>query len=516
MRSLIAVIMLSLPASCFGFDTNAVSASFDDVSLAYSNAPATGPLNIYVPAGNVTWTKTLLIDRTNTHLYGAGGGAWSWNGSAFSYTPVAAPTAITTGQGWVRIRAKDCSIGGFIVTNTSSSGSTVLLGLQDGNSSFSQVFSNLFVGSAEKVLGILIAGGTVTGMKQPTNVVVWKNALINARMVFRGDGSSQWGATEWARGFTFGTTNTVFVEDNFLQMTPIASGENMLDWDFGGHSVIRHNVVVDSVLQSHGVNGPDTRGTLAIEAYFNEFYQVDRTVNEGPIHFRGGKNLAYSNTVSGTYSIQGLELDDPVRATWPAVNSHGVSQIHWTRNGNYTNASAIHDGGDGASELIDTSASWTPNEWGNSNYIMFNFTDHSTGFIRSNTATTAYVTLSGGTNNVFNDGDVCIISDGYPSRDQIGVGQDTAFGEFPDQTPQIQMLNYYWGNTSNGTNLAVRVVNGCSRWIIDGRDYTNTVLSYTAVTYPHPLRALYEGQEAQTTPASMRAVRGNVGIGLIR
>lgn len=62
-----------------------------------------------------------------------------------------------------------------------------------------------------------------------------------------------------------------------------------------------------------------------------------------------------------------------------------------------------HTGSDNSAVLIDSTASWSVNEW--VGYTIYNQTDSSVGIISGNTANTISVTLSGGTDNDWDESD---------------------------------------------------------------------------------------------------------------
>lgn len=105
------------------------------------------------------------------------------------------------------------------------------------------------------------------------------------------------------------------------------------------------------------------------------------------------------------------------------------------------------------------------------------------------------------------------VTGGWPCRDQIGRGQDTA-GTFPQA--QASEPAYFWNNKMNGANSPPDVfnctnavkTNGSCADIVAGRDFFTSASTprpgYTAFTYPHPL----QGIATDTTPP----VAGNTGL----
>ncbi len=87
---------------------------------------------------------------------------------------------------------------------------------------------------------------------------------------------------------------------------------------------------------------------------------------------------------------------------------------------------AVQDGGDGQAILTDSNQSWTPDEL--IGLQCFNQTDGSSGIITDNDATTVTVTLTGGADNDFDDGDVIeinnsqmVITSGVTVADNLGL-----------------------------------------------------------------------------------------------
>jgi hypothetical protein len=104
----------------------------------------------------------------------------------------------------------------------------------------------------------------------------------------------------------------------------------------------------------------------------------------------------------------------------------------------------------------------------------------------------------------FTNGDNFTLTKVYPQLDQLGMGSgdliqdiivgtntytyNTAFGtNYATQQiwpREISEPLHYWANTLNGNSVSVQ--SGYPN-VIDGRDLTNSVFSYTTMVYPHPL-----------------------------
>jgi hypothetical protein len=83
------------------------------------------------------------------------------------------------------------------------------------------------------------------------------------------------------------------------------------------------------------------------------------------------------------------------------------------------------------------------------------------------------------------------LANGWPCRDQIGRGKDSALWTTSNPyPPQASEPAYFWNNTVQGGGaLGVSIHNNCDAWIVSGRDYFNDTArpDYTPYPYPHPL-----------------------------
>lgn len=95
------------------------------------------------------------------------------------------------------------------------------------------------------------------------------------------------------------------------------------------------------------------------------------------------------------------------------------------------------------------------------------------------------------------------LPNGWPCRDQIGRGSDTALWTTRNPYPsQLSEPAYFWNNTAPGGGaLSIYVHNKTNAWIVAGRDFfTNTPRpGYAPYPYPHPLT-----QEGSTRPPAPR------------
>ncbi|MFZ2603510.1 MAG: hypothetical protein WAX79_05880, partial [Candidatus Omnitrophota bacterium] len=128
----------------------------------------------------------------------------------------------------------------------------------------------------------------------------------------------------WAEPLGLGTNNAVYVENNsftgtmaFLQIT---------DANYGGRYVFRYNIVNDSYIEAHSLQGYH-RSTRSWEIYNNTLNQV----NHGmwiPMFLRGGTGVVFNNIITGYWSGDGFALDN-VRSftdlSFPPGRCNGIS-----------------------------------------------------------------------------------------------------------------------------------------------------------------------------------------------
>ncbi|MCK4282864.1 MAG: fibronectin type III domain-containing protein [Candidatus Brocadiae bacterium] len=315
----------------------------------------------------------------------------------------------------------------------------------------------------------------------------------------------------WASPCGLGTDRAVYVED--CQFTRTVHG-NAVDTNYGGCYVFRHNVVTDSTTEAHSVQG-DHRAARHWEIYENQFRLANRTAMWTPFFQRGGTGVVFNNTVSGSWTLRAIVLDN-IRS----YDSRGKEARQcdggstWDGNEPIDHGTGVHAGETGAAALTHAGKAWTPDAL--VGFYVYNVTDGSKGEITANTATTVTAALAGGVRNSWDTGDRYSITNGYPSRDQIGRSTDLHL--WTDDTPyppQLLEPAYAWGNTFNGKEMAFVALVDRGRLgmhVQEGRDYFNGTPrpGYRPYTYPHPLVQQFPSApatdtEAPTEPQGLRA-----------
>ncbi len=196
--------------------------------------------------------------------------------------------------------------------NATTSGSATVLLVRGQNV---RIFNNNFVGVLTKVRALTITG-TGSTIPHPTGVA-WHNRFTDARAAdCEGDLVTPYGGCRiWANADTFaalGNGNNWFTEDCRVQKT-VNVGQNMFDMAYGGHVVIRYNLLIDHSIYGHGYDSTGTheRSTLSMEVYGNTIQQVTLSQGDPPVWYNGGYGVVWNNTVTGTWNLNRIQLDYP-------------------------------------------------------------------------------------------------------------------------------------------------------------------------------------------------------------
>ena len=188
----------------------------------------------------------------------------------------------------------------------------------------------------------------------------------------------------------------------------------------GGHLHLAHSFISDMATYGIDINGALRHmqlDSVNIENSSTGLFSGSASSGVGNLvlnscHFEGNTNrdLRLGNGThdiiinGGRFGGVGELVNQSIFHSGDAVN---ISRIHL--NGpEFVRTSGSHDGADNASILTDSSKSWTTNML--VGLTLSNGTDGSSGAIAANTATTITATLSGGTENDWDDGDTYSIT----------------------------------------------------------------------------------------------------------
>lgn len=120
----------------------------------------------------------------------------------------------------------------------------------------------------------------------------------------------------------------------------------------------------------------------------------------------GITNITFTYEARGWYSFQlASTYPDEQGQSIATSLTHAIAYPAQDSGG-----SGVQDGGDNQAILTDSGAAWTPSAF--IGYTVYNLTDGSKGSVTANTATTVTATLSGGTDNDWDNDDQYLIFTG--------------------------------------------------------------------------------------------------------
>ena len=298
------IILMILFQSCKLFsgpeyDILARSTSFEDVQAAVDSAESGNVVRI--PPGSSTWTSRLEIpDDKKIMLLGSGQEA-----TVISSGTSAPSSLINMGGSGSRITNM-----GFQLANDNGNGIRVWgEGWRIDHCRFDNNIEEIIEGVSAR--GYPSYGGCPVGL-------VDHCVFNNTRALVVGD-ASLIAHSIWAEPLGLGTNNAVFFEDCIFNYTIFS---NAIDANYGGRYVFRYNIVNDSYIEAHSLQGTE-RATRSWEIYENTINQVERAV-WAPFFLRGGTGVVFNNTITGTWSSSASIIVDNVR-TFEARGEGGLA-----------------------------------------------------------------------------------------------------------------------------------------------------------------------------------------------
>lgn len=306
---------------------------------------------------------------------------------------------------------------------------------------------------------------------------------------------SGFGDVSWASPATYGTSNALFIENNYIYS---ANDFCAVDIDVGGRVVFRDNTLVGSFFNTHGTEtGQRYRGSRQFEVYNNSFtwgggLQYNNFYTGCDI--RGGSGVVFSNTFVGYWSVAELNYyrgtdNDPNFLPW-----FGATGLRtWDNNGPLlltNNATAT------SNAFVVARATWTSNQWVGA--TAYNYDDQLCGIVVSNNANTMWFRASRSSylQIMFNSGDPVVLHNVYPALDQPGYGSGNLLTNLVSPTPvylsEQSEPAYFWSNSlsymyAKPTTASPDVWSALPNIQLN-RDFYNDIPKpgYTPYQYPHP------------------------------
>lgn len=300
-------------------------------------------------------------------------------------------------------------------------------------------------------------------------------------------GGANYGHGSWADYPYWGSDKFLFIEDcSFMGGT--------IDCYEGARVVVRHNTFQDGQVTSHGTEGQG-RGTKQLEIYNNVF---TFSLRRGGAQIRSGTVVVHDNTYNNF--ADGLDLrayrQVVPRGTWGISSGSNPWDVNSSVLGPVQRGT--HTGANSATTLVDSTKSWTPDEWETVasrkgfSYIIRNITQNHQSVIMSNAQRSITYFLSIPPLR-FDHGDTYEIWKVVTTLDQPGQGKGGLLSGLP-ASPKGWPHNilepcYSWNNKDeDGHELDLHSPHGS---IQEGRDYYNRTRkpNYAPYIYPHPLTA---------------------------
>lgn len=464
----------------------AVTANYSDVLAAYNNTPAGGTL--VIPAGNVQWGTNCLL-FTNVSILGAPG-----------ETVINLTTNASTAFVGVNSTANFYQFSGLIVNPTNPvsadyQGSIIkLTGTWDVNW---DSFTNL--GASLALLMVADCG-----------------VVHNSSFYYQCVGSiaevwgSGYGDTEWSQAVGWGTTNFVTFENDVLSVPPaytnnITGGLPPVDYNNGARLTVRYCNLTNVFIQEHGEDSTGRgRGGLALELYENNFTEFGPRTNQDAITtLRGGTALIWSNNIVGFTGLSSLINFRSTTHFDPFGSANGLNT--WDSNTLVQAASGTATTGSGSQQLVDSSKTWTINQF-TPGYEILDLTQGGTNdptyaIITSNNVNTIFCTQISHNNQFFSPavGDSYAIYQVLKALDQVGTAgpsdliADVVGGDgIPSNTvthatfswPHLTLTPVWdWSNNVNGKLVGMP---GTLYNVIQvGVDTVDSQTNYTPLNYPY-------------------------------
>jgi len=169
------------------------------------------------------------------------------------------------------------------------------------------------------------------------------NLLIFANRMRNESGETCEGDSEWAAGNRFGKTNTLVIEDNFIQqgVNTTTTPYSMVYGEAAASYMVRHNYfaisnVGQAQFDAHGwPNACDWgRGSHNYEVYSNRFHYVNMNDLYRVMYFRGGEHICYSNAFTTGAAVVGAHEWELVDESEPSAKDFHTNSFYYANTWN--------------------------------------------------------------------------------------------------------------------------------------------------------------------------------------
>lgn len=431
------------------------AASCSQADVAAAIALAEDGDTVSVPAGTATWTTGLSLGSKSLILIGAG----------------SEETIITDNVSLYAIdllaeEGKSYRISGFTfvrgtVAKTGQMTCIFLRGETDQLRIDHCRFHHINTSGQTRAFR-LASASSIIGVADHNVFLMGTGSLNGGLGIYHGSwGGGTAGDVAWTLAAEWGSDQFLFVEDNVF----IGDGATIADLQSGARAVFRFNRMqgVNGGAALHGSeSGGRSRSPRAIETYHNTYVKVGSALNTA-LH-RGGGLMAHNNTFSnytGLWGVRNLRSAANF-GVWAASDGSNPLDL----NDGVVYASGTHTGPNGSNTLIDSTKTWTVNQWSAGGYSVRNTTKGHGSYIVSNTATALTPGRISQTGE-FDTGDSYQILRATKVFDAMGRGAGVLVSGNPPTLPegatwveQADEPSYQWNNKICGTSGCVPVTPG--------------------------------------------------------
>lgn len=500
----LAILLLLGGISHVSATTNsATTGSFADVSLAVSKSQLGDTVSI--PPGTNIWTTTLQL--TGITLAGSG-----------QNSTVIIDETPPTGNGTALIQMNTTTTMTRVTQLQLRVGKTNSLPFQNYNGSIIIWGTSPFFRVDHCLFNYLTS--------KPIHVGAGENGLIdhctflcsntaNAIEVY----GPAYGDVSWATPYVTGTSNAVYMEDNYIYS---ANSFCAADMSGGARAVFRHNTLVGSFFNTHGTETSERyRSARFVEVYNNSFtwgggQQYNNFYTTCDI--RGGGAVIFSNTAVGYYGISSINYYRATDNDQNFIPFFGATgERAWDSNGPVILSGTATVS---SNALVVAGANWTANQW--VGCTVYNQNTALMGIVTGNNVNTMtfQASRSSWLQVKFSPGDPFEIHKIYPMIDQPGMGTGDLLSPTNGNPAPIYLNEtpdpiYIWGNSLQVMYQSLTSI-GATGWsaypnVQPNRDYFNNVArpGYVSFVYPHPWVTLMDGSNTNAVvppPTNTNAV----------
>lgn len=428
--SLLYFLLAAYPGSCLAVTVNVTDCLQNSWNTAIVTTAAAGDTIVGPTNGSATWSSSTITVTKNIQKI-------DFKGCVITLSNTDALQITYIGN------FANPEITGGTFQGTNSFGVFQILGSTSTLRIHHITFTNISVRSIVIATADPGANNAIYGL---IDHILYSNTNHTPFGLQYGTNSAAWSALD-----NYGTNQAMYVEDNTISWntaTQPNSNDDVWDQEGGARAVIRHNTITNGVVEGHDSGStPQNRALRIKEVYSNTFQCTYSGFDCGfaPVDFRGGSSIFFDNAfpicTSCTANPKGWENANQTEIY--RVDTIGGSP--WTSLVGGTNQNICND----FRSHCDTAPFTKCGEFATDGQACT--VEQGSGICRDHPIDDAHVPAGTAligpfhSNNIDGGG-----AGGYPARDQVGRGLDSA-----DHVTQALTPAYWWSNTDPNNGNAV-------------------------------------------------------------